>query len=81
MKATPKFTCGPIAPGSLCDGGSMKDMQAQLDSLREQASECARIASKATDAAKQELFARLAQHFTVLASEVEKAIAKMAGEE
>jgi hypothetical protein len=59
----------------------MKDVQAQLDSLLEQASECARIASKATDAAKQELFARLAQHFTVLASEVEKAIAKIASEE
>jgi hypothetical protein len=54
----------------------MKDMQAQLDSLLEQAAECTRIASKATDAAKQELFERLAQHFSVLASEVEKAIAK-----
>lgn len=59
----------------------MRDMQAKLDSLLEQASECAKIASEATDAAKQELFARLAQHFTVLASEVEKAIAKMASEE
>jgi hypothetical protein len=58
----------------------MRDMQAQLDNLLEQAADCARIASKATDAAKQELFARLAQHFTVLASEVEKAIAKMAHE-
>jgi hypothetical protein len=55
-------------------------MQAQLDNLLEQAADCARIASKATDAAKQELFARLAQHFTVLASEVEKAIVKMAHE-
>ncbi|MGA9089599.1 MAG: hypothetical protein WB420_10885 [Bradyrhizobium sp.] len=59
----------------------MKDMQTQLDRLLEQAAECAQIASQATDAAKQELFERLAQHFTVLASEVEKAIAKMAGEE
>ena len=56
-------------------------MQAKLDSLLEQASECAKIASEATDAAKQQLFARLAQHFTVLAFEVKKAIAKMAGEE
>lgn len=53
----------------------------QLEKLLEQAAECARIASKATDAAKQELFARLAQHFSVLASEVEKAIAKTAEEE
>jgi hypothetical protein len=54
----------------------MRDMQAQLDNLREQAAECTNIASQATDTAKRELFARLAQHFSVLASEVEKAIAK-----
>jgi hypothetical protein len=59
----------------------MNDMQAQLERLLEQASECTRIASKATDKAKQELFARLAQHFSVLASEVERAITKMAAEE
>jgi hypothetical protein len=59
----------------------MRDIQAQLDRLREQASECARIASRATDASKQELFACLAQHFTVLASEVEKAIATMTADE
>ena len=58
----------------------MQDMQAQLVRLREQAAEFERIASKATDAAKQELFTRLAEHFLVLASEVEKAIAKMAKE-
>jgi hypothetical protein len=56
----------------------MEDMQAQLVKLREQAAEFERIASRATDAAKQELFARLAAHFLVLASEVEKAIEKMA---
>lgn len=59
----------------------MKDMQAQLEKLREQAVEFARIASRATDAAKQELFARLAEHFLVLASEVEKAIGKIASKE
>jgi hypothetical protein len=59
----------------------MKDMQAQLVKLREQAAEFERIASKATDAAKQELFARLAEHFIVLASEVDKAIAKIAAKE
>jgi hypothetical protein len=37
----------------------MRDMQAQ---------EFTRIASRATDAAKQELFTRLAKHFLVLAS-------------
>jgi hypothetical protein len=38
----------------------MVDMQAQLVKLREQAAEFDRIASKATDVAKKELFARLA---------------------
>ena len=56
----------------------MQDMQAQLVKLREQAAEFTRIASRATDAAKRELFARLAEHFLVLASEVERAIAKIA---
>jgi hypothetical protein len=59
----------------------MKDMQAQLAKLRKQAAEFERIASKATDVAKRGLFARLAEHFIVLASEVEKAIAKMASKE
>jgi hypothetical protein len=59
----------------------MKDMHAQLDRLLEQAAECAQIASQATDAAKQELFERLAQHFTVLATEVEKAIENLASKE
>jgi hypothetical protein len=59
----------------------MKDMQAQLVKLREQAADFARIASGATDVAKQELFARLAEHFLVLASEVEKAIEKIASKE
>jgi hypothetical protein len=59
----------------------MEDMQTQLVKLREQAAEFDRIASKATDAAKQELFTRLAEHFLVLASEVEKAIGKIASKE
>ena len=54
----------------------MEDMQVQLAKLREQATEFGKIAAKATDAAKRELFTRLAEHFVVLASEVEKAIAK-----
>ena len=59
----------------------MKDMQAQLAKLREQAAEFTRIASSATDTAKQELFTRLAEHFLALAAEVEKAIAKVAPKE
>jgi hypothetical protein len=55
----------------------MQDMQAQLVKLREQAAEFERIAVRANDAAKHELFTRLAEHFSVLASEVEKAIEKI----
>ena len=59
----------------------MQDMQAQLVKLREQATEFTRIAARATDPAKRELFTQLSEHFLVLASEVEKAIAKMASKD
>ena len=52
----------------------MKDMQAQLEKLLTEASECALIASLATDKRKRDLFAKLAEHYGVLASEVKKAI-------
>jgi hypothetical protein len=52
----------------------MKDMQAQLEKLRRDAAECALIRDLATDPKKRDLFARLAEHYTVLASEVERAI-------
>ncbi|WP_038967560.1 hypothetical protein [Bradyrhizobium diazoefficiens] len=53
----------------------MKDMQAQLERLRTDAAECALIRDLATDPKKRELFRKLADHLTVLASEVEHAIA------
>jgi hypothetical protein len=56
----------------------MQDMLAQLEKLRVQAAECAMIRDLATDRAKRELFAKLAEHFNVLATEVERAI-KTAG--
>jgi hypothetical protein len=59
----------------------MRDMQAQLVKLRAKAAGFTRIASRATEVAKQELFTRVAEHFLLLASEVEKAIAKMASTE
>ena len=49
----------------------MKDMEAQLEKLLTEASECALIASLATDKKKRDLFARLAGHYGELAS-VEK---------
>jgi hypothetical protein len=48
--------------------------------LRIDAEDCALISKLATDMQKRELFARLAEHLGVLASEVERAMAaKMAG--
>ncbi|MCK1721323.1 hypothetical protein [Bradyrhizobium sp. 141] len=54
----------------------MKDMQAQLEKLRRDAAECALIRDLASDAKKRELFSRLADHLSVLAAEVERAIAE-----
>jgi hypothetical protein len=54
----------------------MKDMQAQLEKLRTDAAECALIRDLANDPKKRELFTRLTDHLTVLASEVERAIAE-----
>ena len=53
----------------------MKDMQAHLEKLRVQVSECELIRDLATDKAKRELFDRIAQHHRVLAAEIERAIA------
>ncbi|MDE2378714.1 hypothetical protein [Bradyrhizobium sp.] len=52
----------------------MKDMQAQLEKLRVQVSECELIRDLATDKFKRELFAGLAEHYKALVSEVERAI-------
>ena len=53
----------------------MKDMEQHLRKLRADAEECSMISKLATDRKKRELFARLAEHLSVLASEVERAIA------
>jgi hypothetical protein len=52
----------------------MQDMQLHLEKLRVQAAAREMIRDLATDTAKRELFAKLAEHFKVLASEVERAI-------
>ena len=52
----------------------MRDMQAHLEKLRAETTNCERIANLATDTAKRDLFTKLAQHYRVLASEVEHAI-------
>jgi hypothetical protein len=50
----------------------MKDMQAHLEKLQIQIAECEMIRDLATDPKKRELFSKLAEHFRVLAGEIEK---------
>jgi hypothetical protein len=52
----------------------MKVIQPHLEKLRAEAVLCETKAKHATDKAKRELFTRLAEHYKVLASEVERAI-------
>ena len=59
----------------------MQDMRAHLEKLRADAAECALIRDLATDPQKRELFTRLAEHLSVLAGEVEAAIAATLGGE
>jgi hypothetical protein len=54
----------------------MKDMETHLEKLRRDAAECAIIRDLATDPKKRELFTKLAEHMSVLASEIERAIAE-----
>ena len=52
----------------------MKDLQAHLEKLRIEAADCEMIARLATDKIKQQLFIKLAEHYRVLAAEVERAM-------
>jgi hypothetical protein len=52
----------------------MKDTLKHLEKLRADAAECAMISGLATDKMKRDLFARLSQHLSVLANEVEKVV-------
>ncbi|MCA6111135.1 hypothetical protein [Bradyrhizobium cenepequi] len=53
----------------------MKDMQAHLEKLRNEAEECELISKLATDSNKKALFARLAVLQRALVKELEQAIA------
>jgi hypothetical protein len=52
----------------------MKDMEQHFLKLRADAEECLNVSKRATDPQKRDLFARLAEHLNVLASEVARAI-------
>ena len=53
----------------------MKDMQAQLERLRVQASECELIRDLATDKDKRALFDRLATQFKMMIRDLERTMA------
>jgi hypothetical protein len=53
----------------------MKDYQNHLETPRKAAAETALIRDLATNAQKQELFAKLTVHLNMLAAEVERAMA------
>lgn len=57
----------------------MQDMQALLDRLVDQAAECAAVAAEATEKSKRDVFARPAEHFGLLAAQVENAMMRNAG--
>jgi len=52
----------------------MQDMRTHLEKLQVQVAECEMIRDLATDPTKRELFARLAEHFKILAAEIERAM-------
>lgn len=54
--------------------GQLKDYQASLEKLRSDAIDARLIADLATDKSKRETFAKLAEHFTALVDEVERAM-------
>jgi hypothetical protein len=58
----------------------MRDMQAHLEKLRNQIAECEMIRDLATDPKKRALFNSLAEHFKVLAAQIEKAMASPASD-
>jgi hypothetical protein len=62
--------------GDLNQGATpMKDYQTSLEKLRKDAAENRLISDLATDKAKRETFAKLADHLNALADEVERAMA------
>jgi hypothetical protein len=52
----------------------MMNMQARYEKLLADAAECATVRDRATDPEKRELFARLSDHLSVLASLTERAV-------
>jgi hypothetical protein len=53
----------------------MKDLREKLEKLRADADDCALISRLAVDKVKRETFARLAEHLTQMAADIEGVIA------
>jgi hypothetical protein len=60
-------------------GTQMQDLKIHLEKLRRDAAECKLISDLSTDKDKRGLFARIAEHYEMLASEIERAIAERLG--
>lgn len=58
----------------------MHEMRAHLEKLRSDAQDCALVSQHATDLHKRELFARLSEHLSRLAAEVERAMVQQDAE-
>jgi hypothetical protein len=54
----------------------MKDLQAHLETLHAQISECERFQREVTSHVRRDLFGRLVARYKVLAAELERAIAE-----
>jgi len=52
----------------------MQDYLVQVEKLRQDAAECARVRDLAADQKKRDLFGRLASHLSLLADQVEMAV-------
>ena len=61
-------------PADQAYGRGMEDMLAHLETLQVQIAECEMIRDLATDPVKRALFTKLAEHYKVLAAEVQRAI-------
>ena len=61
-------------PADQAYGRGMEDMLAHLETLQVQIAECEMIHDLATDPVKRALFTKLAEHYKVLAAEVQRAI-------
>ena len=57
----------------------MQDLEVHLEKLRREAAECRLISDLSTDLDKRNLFARIAEHYEMLGSEIERALAGKLG--